>query len=251
MPSVSSEFHQAAADVGSLCYRFSLNEPAWVHFGFLFENGYVDAERLLLVWQIRQGYDRACRSLLYLRKKKFKTGDQLVFWLVLCPRRKCYVQHKECGNKTRSEEKKGPKSNSTVSPRPCAALYPHHKSRSELWQNMVALCLQLPHDFSLSLLFLFHLIFLNLHCTCWKKVKKKLNNPSYISARGGSRQEAKSPQTWRMLITCVLSQAQPGHPLWIKREIVSRSLIFHRPRDVPFAPFSAGSCAREIIRGPF
>lgn len=65
-------------------------------------------------------------------------------------------------------------------------------------------------------------------------------------SRGWGHYEAKSPPTQRMLITCVLSQAEAGHPLWIKEEIVSRSLIFHRPEMFGWS-LSSGSCAREII----
>lgn len=80
-----------------------------------------------------------------------------------------------------------------------------------------------------------------LHRTCWRK-----QNTSYISAR----KKGGEPPTQRMLITCVLSQAEPGHPLWIKGEIVSRSLIFHRP-EMFSCSLSSGSCAREIIRAHF
>lgn len=83
------------------------------------------------------------------------------------------------------------------------------------------------------------------HHTCWKEAKYVLHI-SEGKGRGG-REEAKSPPTRRMLITCVLSQAEPGHPLWIKGEIVSRLLIFHRP-EMFGRSLSSGSCAREIIR---
>lgn len=58
---------------------------------------------------------------------------------------------------------------------------------------------------------------------------------------------AKSPPSQRMLITCVLSQAEPGLPLWIKGGIVSCTLIFHRP-EMFGCSLSSSFCAREIIQ---
>lgn len=54
----------------------------------------------------------------------------------------------------------------------------------------------------------------------------------------------------RMLITCVLSQAEPGHPSWIKREIVSRPppSRFSPPRDVCLFRFASNCCGGEIIQ---
>lgn len=64
--------------------------------------------------------------------------------------------------------------------------------------------------------------------------------------RQARHQEAEPPPAQRMLITCVLSQPGPDHPLWIKGEIVSDSLIFHRPEKFTYS-LSCGSCATEII----
>lgn len=109
---------------------------------------------------------------------------------------------------------------------------------------MVALRLELPDDSSLSPSSSLSIFFF----TYTVPVGGSKIRPTYRRGRReGRSEEAKSPPTQRMLITCVLSQAEPGHPLWIKGEIVSRSLIFHHP-EMFGCSLSSGSCAREIIR---
>lgn len=65
----------------------------------------------------------------------------------------------------------------------------------------------------------------------------------YIS----KKRKEKRPPSQSMLIACVLSQAKPGHPLWIKGEIVSHSLIFHQV-EMFRGSLSSGSCVGKIIR---
>lgn len=74
-----------------------------------------------------------------------------------------------------------------------------------------------------------------------------LEEAKYVLHISKGEGRAKSPPTQRMLITCVLSQAEPGHPLWIKGEIVSCSLIFQRP-EMFGCSLSSSFCAREIIQ---
>lgn len=70
------------------------------------------------------------------------------------------------------------------------------------------------------------------------------NYPEY--QRGGAARRTSLP-IQRVLITCVLSQAQPGHPRWIKREIVSCCLIFHHLEMFP-CPQTSNCCGTEIIQ---
>lgn len=151
----------------------------------------------------------------------------------------------DCGNETK-DEGKGPKSISTVPPGPMKCSPLPRIINPDLGAALYGSTAPTASRWSLSVFFFllpFHFVHPE-HGTCWRK-----QNMAYISARGreGSCKEAKLPPIQRMLITCVLSQAEPGHPLWIKREIVSPSLIFHHP-EMFGCSCSSGSCAREIIQ---
>lgn len=141
--------------------------------------------------------------------------------------------------------RKGPKSISTVPPRSNEVLFSSHdhKFRSGLWTiwECVAYGVQMPP------LFLPPALPFSAHCTVYLLEEAKICHTYQRAQRWGSCREAKSPPIQRMLITCVLSQAEPGHPLWIKREIVSCSLIFHCPEMFSCLP-SSKSCAKEIIQ---
>lgn len=134
---------------------------------------------------------------------------------------------------------KGPKSISTVPPGPMERSPKPMIINPDLGSAVCSRSVPAASTWFFSS-FLFPFSFFYLHCTCWRK-----QNMSYTSAREEGR--AKSPPTQRMLITCVLSQEEPGHPLWIKGEIVSCSLIFQCP-EMFGCSLSSSFCAREIIR---
>lgn len=94
----------------------------------------------------------------------------------------------------------------------------------------------------------FLLLLFSISCTRYLLEEAEICPTYQRDGRGrGSCWEAKSPPIQRMLITYVLSRAEPGLPLWIKREIVSCALIFHHPQMFGRS-LSSNSCAGEIIR---
>lgn len=162
-----------------------------------------------------------------------------MFRLVLCLWPKCYIRYKECENKTRNE-KKGPKSISTIPPgamesSPLPMIINPDLGSAVYGSSVPCDSSPLPPS-PFSFLLTLYL----------------LDAAKYVLdiSKGegeGIHEEAKSPPTQRMLITCVLSQAEPGHPLWIKGEIVSCFLIFHRP-EMFGCSLSSSFCASEIIQ---
>lgn len=142
---------------------------------------------------------------------------------------------------------KGPRSISTVPPGPMEHSALPMIINPDLGSVVYGSSVPTATRWFLSLLLPFHFFFFFFFAYTVPVWGSKICPTYQRGRREGSGQEAKSQPTQRMLITCVLSQAEPGHPLWIKGEIVSRSLIFHPP-EMFGCSLSSGFCAREIIR---